>query len=647
MSAFTDALNTTATKTPTTASPFMSALGIDTQPQTFANPNVPKLPASTSPFNPNNSANKEFNTQLDQRTQGPVKSFFSSLANTFSPQNIVQTAQNPLGLQTKAPAMEFKVGEGLNTQEQQNAKTQVIKEQQLGTQSLPQTATNMDLGKETQNLARMVPRAVAEIAQSFTPTKYQQPIEPISQSPIFRFLTGDETLKPLAQQAVEGEQSLKEKGFGKASTPLAVLGVAANTALAVSPLLAPLTSLAEDAVKQLAKEASTKELTITFADAQKITSGVGIDEVPKAKIDAFKAVANEHSDLLKAFSNGGVDVLKTEETPFSSFLKKAAGETPQEGVSYALPGEAANPNVPIPPKQITTREPVANEAVTQSIEAKNASVTPKTAPETAIEPKTSVISYIDKNGEKVYTKLSSQELAIAKDEVKNIPSAKGSSQIHLDAVTPQQQTTGKEITREEFIQGHPQAQEVFNNISPIESKPTVEGQTPSKIATSIEQKAVEQKLTQGFEGVAGYDKITIADQAERATKLMSNTEKAMSVIRGESALPDGLRGTALITAAEEHIARTGDVKMAYELANSPLVSETSAAAQELRLAAEREPDSLTRKLQEVRQAKEQAAIKKVGDLKKARTRIKNEIKASIKPPKAKEWASFLDSIKCT
>ena len=178
-------------------------------------------------------------------------------------------------------------------------------------------------------------------------------------------------------------------------------------------------------------------------------------------------------------------------------------------------------------------------------------------------------------------------------------------------------------------------------------KVEVEPKTPSKIAKSIETKAIEQKLTEGFEGIAGYDKIIIKKQAELASKLMQDIELAKKVIRGVEPLPEGLRGTALITAAEEYIKETGDSKLAYELANSPLVSETSAAAQELRLAAEREPDSVTKQFQELKKAREEAVKKKTG--KEVKQAVKDEvakIKKQIKAPTMSEWANFLELIKC-
>ena len=172
--------------------------------------------------------------------------------------------------------------------------------------------------------------------------------------------------------------------------------------------------------------------------------------------------------------------------------------------------------------------------------------------------------------------------------------------------------------------------------------------TPSKIGLSIERKAVESGISKKFEGVAGYDKITIKDQAARATDLLTKDfEQARRIIRGEEDLPANLRGTALISAMEEHIKKTGDGTLAQELANSPLVSRTSAAAQELRLAAEREPDSLAVRLRQLRDAKEEGLKKRTGQ--KPEEAIKKEvdqIKVKVKKPDKYDWKNFIDTIEC-
>lgn len=175
----------------------------------------------------------------------------------------------------------------------------------------------------------------------------------------------------------------------------------------------------------------------------------------------------------------------------------------------------------------------------------------------------------------------------------------------------------------------------------------------SKIASSIEAKAIEDKLTKGYLDKAGYDRITIKDQTEKSLKLLSDIELARKIIRGEEPLPDGLKATALVTAAEEHIKSNPDkelaAEMAQELVNSPLVSESSKAAQELRLAAERTQDSATTKAIEL---KKKLVESKGGEEKvtKARKDIVKKAKAETdKINLSKEELSmerFLKEIEC-
>lgn len=185
------------------------------------------------------------------------------------------------------------------------------------------------------------------------------------------------------------------------------------------------------------------------------------------------------------------------------------------------------------------------------------------------------------------------------------------------------------------------------NESQRPSRPSVEPQGISKIGKSIEAKAIEAKLTKGFENTAGYDKITLKDQAEKASNLINKDfETARAIIRGEEELPGNLKGTALITAMEEHIKQNPSSDLAYELANSPLVSATSKAGQELRLAAEREPDSATAKLSEIKQAREA----KIKELSRKQDVVKEQLKTEIKkinlPKEELNWNRFLDSIQC-
>lgn len=175
-------------------------------------------------------------------------------------------------------------------------------------------------------------------------------------------------------------------------------------------------------------------------------------------------------------------------------------------------------------------------------------------------------------------------------------------------------------------------------------EPTGADRGTSKIAQSVEAKSIEQGLTKGFGNLAGYDKVTVKDQADRAAELLnSNIDEARAVLRGEKELPSGLKGVSVIKAFEDYLLKNPDGSLAYELANSPLITGTSEAAQELRLASERDPDSVTAKLQDIRNAREKKGGAK---LQRARTVSRKLVEASkeINLPKSDlDWENFLNN----
>lgn len=105
----------------------------------------------------------------------------------------------------------------------------------------------------------------------------------------------------------------------------------------------------------------------------------------------------------------------------------------------------------------------------------------------------SVISYIDKDGQKVFTRVTPEEEAFLRNETKNIPSApEGESQIHLDAATDMQKANGgKELSREEFMRGHSQAADVLG------------GQERIKAAQAKQLKTAQDLLAEAKKGTGG------------------------------------------------------------------------------------------------------------------------------------------------
>src|SRR3990167_79019 len=177
-----------------------------------------------------------------------------------------------------------------------------------------------------------------------------------------------------------------------------------------------------------------------------------------------------------------------------------------------------------------------------------------------------------------------------------------------------------------------------------------QGEKPSKVGISIEERAIEKKLTEGFEGTAGFDPITIKEQARLVSELIAkDIEQAKRMVRGEESVPDNLRGASLITGLEEYALQKGDARLLRDLAKSPLTAETSRFAQELRILAERSPESPVKIIQDVAKVRETAIEKRTGKkVAKAKQEGISEIKAEIKKSASKRptWEEFTKELTC-
>jgi len=173
----------------------------------------------------------------------------------------------------------------------------------------------------------------------------------------------------------------------------------------------------------------------------------------------------------------------------------------------------------------------------------------------------------------------------------------------------------------------------------------------SGVAKSIEAKAIERGIAGKFEGLAGFTPITIKEQTERVSALMEqDIEKAKRMALGEEALDPDIKGATLIKAIEDYAMENRDGQLLQDLANSPLITETSEAGQTLRLLAERDPDSAMAKMQEVRAEREKVAkVRKKG---KTTTQIKSEMKGNLNEkisktkPNKSSWEKLLLDISC-
>lgn len=171
---------------------------------------------------------------------------------------------------------------------------------------------------------------------------------------------------------------------------------------------------------------------------------------------------------------------------------------------------------------------------------------------------------------------------------------------------------------------------------------------PSKLAHGVEEKAIANKLTEGFEGKTEYATVNVAQQARAAADLLRiDRQRAINVAMGHEPPPEGLLPESMFVAVENHATETKNVALLRDLAtSSSLTGEASGMGQRIRMLAERNPNSAVAAIQEVARTRESAAVRRFGP--KAKETIRIEIKADMNKaaPKPKDWASFIESIKC-
>ena len=148
-----------------------------------------------------------------------------------------------------------------------------------------------------------------------------------------------------------------------------------------------------------------------------------------------------------------------------------------------------------------------------------------------------------------------------------------------------------------------------NNVKGIVSKPQeISGGKTSGVAKSIEQKAIDNNAPQ-FDKLAGYEGSTLKEQENifnnTATKGVEHLKK---ILKGEAPLPEGAKSAPFVVNMEKFIKDHPELnkngELSYELANSVHTSAFSEAASQLGLSQNREQDSFTKKINEIKKAKE-------------------------------------------
>lgn len=175
--------------------------------------------------------------------------------------------------------------------------------------------------------------------------------------------------------------------------------------------------------------------------------------------------------------------------------------------------------------------------------------------------------------------------------------------------------------------------------STIESKPT-------KVASDINKQIVEQ----GFKELpdtelAKYDPISYKRQSQEIAERMTHDfEGLKNMAKGSEMIPNNWSPQLVFESVKKKAFKENDVTTLRDLANSPIATERSLAAQTLGASGYEafkgtDPVKVMADIRDVR-------TKGVKDPIKAKSRIKEEIKKEIKKPDAKTWEGFLNELIC-
>jgi hypothetical protein len=190
----------------------------------------------------------------------------------------------------------------------------------------------------------------------------------------------------------------------------------------------------------------------------------------------------------------------------------------------------------------------------------------------------------------------------------------------------------------------------FVNKGVVDSK-SIPTKLTRGLSSGVEIKAIENKLTKGFGDLPEYSRINMKEQAVLSQHLIdTDIDKATRIAMGQEPAPQHILPESVFTAVENHAIKTKNVELLRRLATeSQLTSEATAMGQRIRALADRNPNSPTGAIQQVVRAREAAIARKIGNVSKAKATIKEAISDELKKsaPRPKDWAEFVEKLKCT
>lgn len=205
---------------------------------------------------------------------------------------------------------------------------------------------------------------------------------------------------------------------------------------------------------------------------------------------------------------------------------------------------------------------------------------------------------------------------------------------------------GEAETAAPNVVGERLGQARYGNLRAVEGT----GETLTRgLSEGVEEKAIEESLTDGFGDLPEYRQLSMADQASQVTAFMDRDyETAKRIAMGEVAPPRGVLPESFYVGVEKRAIAEGDVDTLEALATrSRLTTTATTMGQRIRTLGERDQASPVGALQDVMRARERA----VGTpevVAKAKADTVAELKAEVRKAasKADRWSDFLSTLEC-
>lgn len=170
------------------------------------------------------------------------------------------------------------------------------------------------------------------------------------------------------------------------------------------------------------------------------------------------------------------------------------------------------------------------------------------------------------------------------------------------------------------------------------------------LATKLESSAIEKGLTDSLKDKAEFTSTTRDYQVKGTLKLLNDDyENAKEIAFGNREAPSDLRRNVIYDAVRRKAELEGDLDTIQKLANSPVASEVSAAAQTLGLQGKFDEESPTTLIQLVQRAREAVRSNRTARaFERERVDIVNHLSNSIDTTISNKdsWATFIRSIEC-